>query len=81
MLAIDLMMEMARRAQPDREFWRPDTAALARWASREAGYCLDAPDEIPTGRVLWDQIDADLGGVIVETVPRMTATPAAGREA
>jgi len=28
MLAIDLMMEMARRAQPDRDFWRPDTAAL-----------------------------------------------------
>lgn len=42
MLAIDLMMEMARRAQPDRDFWRPDTAALARWAGREAAYCLDA---------------------------------------
>ena len=72
MLAIDLMMEMGRRAQPDKEFWRPDTAVLATWASREAAFCLDAPDEIPTGRVLWEQIDADLGGVLVETVPRLT---------
>jgi len=26
MLAIDLMMEMARRAQPDRDFWHNERA-------------------------------------------------------
>ncbi|MCC7184581.1 MAG: hypothetical protein IT509_13580 [Rhodocyclaceae bacterium] len=77
LLSIELMLEMGRRAQPDKDFWRPDTAELARWAGREAAYCLDAPEDIPTGRVLWDQIDADLGCVIIEMVPRMTPTPPA----
>jgi hypothetical protein len=56
MLSIDLMMEMGRRVQPDRNFWRPDTAALAREAAQQAAYCLDAPDDIPAGGMYADEI-------------------------
>ena len=70
MLSIQLMLEMGRRVQPDRQWWKPDTVALAREAAQQAAYCLDAPDEIPTGRVLWVQVDAELGGPDIETLPR-----------
>lgn len=56
MLSMELMMEMGRRAQPDREFWRPDTAALARDAGQQAAYCLDAPDDIPAGGMYAEEI-------------------------
>ena len=71
MLSVQLMMEMGRRAQPeDRGWWKPKTVELAREAAQQAAYCLDAPDEIPTGRVLWEQVDDDLGGSVPETVAR-----------
>ena len=62
MLSVDLMMEMARRLQQDKGWWKPDTAAGARHAASEAGYCIDAPDEIPAGSVAWEDVDEDLGG-------------------
>ena len=70
MLAVQLMLEMGRRVQPDHQWWRPETVVLAREAWQQAAYCLDAPDEIPTGRVLWEQVDDDLGGPVPEMVPR-----------
>lgn len=70
MLSTHLMMEMGRRAQPDRGWWKPKTVELAREAAQQAAYCLDAPEEIPTGRVLWEQVDDDLSGPVIETVPR-----------
>ena len=70
MLGVHLMMEMGRRAQPDHNWWKPQTAMLAREAAQQAAYCLDAPDEIPTGRVLWVMVDDDLSGPDLETVSR-----------
>lgn len=57
MLSVQLMMEMGRRAQGDGQFWRPETAALAREAAQQAVYCLDAPDDIPAGGMYSDEID------------------------
>ena len=60
MLSIELMMEMARRAQPDRTWWKPDTADLASDAGRQAGYCLDAPDDIPAGGMYSDELAGEV---------------------
>lgn len=57
MLSIELMLEMGRRAQPDRAFWRPDTAALAAEAAQQAAYSLDAPEDIPAGGMYSDEIE------------------------
>ena len=56
MLCIELMMEMARRAQPDRGFWNLDTSGIAGEAGQQAGYCLDAPDDIPAGGMYADEL-------------------------
>jgi hypothetical protein len=72
-LSIDLMMEAGRRAQPDGQWWTKSTGEQARAAAQQAGYCLDAPDEIPTGRVLWIEFAEDLAGTDIETVPREPA--------
>lgn len=70
MLALDLMLEGGRRAQPDNKFWADATTLIARAAWCEAAYCLDAPDDIPAGCTVWDQIDEDLGFPYPRTVPR-----------
>lgn len=44
-LRLRLLLEMARRAQPDRQWLKPDTALLTKDAWQQATYCLDAPDE------------------------------------
>lgn len=56
MLSIHLMMEMARRVQPEGDWWKPGTAALAGEAGRQAGYCLDAPEDIPAGGMYSDEM-------------------------
>ena len=55
-LQFELMMEMAQRVQPDRTWWKPETAELAGEAWRQAGYCLDAPDDIPAGGMYSDEL-------------------------
>lgn len=69
-LSIELMMEMGSRAQPDGQRWNRDTSRLAREAAQQAGYCLDAPDLIPTGRVLWCGEDDYLAGPEIEMIER-----------
>lgn len=64
-----LMMEMARRVQPDGDWWRPDTAALAREAGQQAAYCIDAPDEIPAGGMYSDRIE-DMPLPMLSTIVR-----------
>jgi hypothetical protein len=61
MLSMHLMMEMGR--------WRPDTAALAREAAQQAAYCLDAPDDMPAGSMVWDSI-GDTGFPMPTSVER-----------
>ena len=73
MLNIELMMEMGRRVQPDNEWWKPETAAAARVAASEAGYCIDAPNELPAGSVAWEDVDEDLGAPLPTTVFREAA--------
>lgn len=57
MLSVQLMLEMGRRVQPDGQFWRPDTAALAHEAAQQAAYSLDAPEDIPAGGMYSDALD------------------------
>jgi hypothetical protein len=50
-LPVELMMEAYERICPGSFNGRraPDVKALGRAAWDEAGYCLDAPDDIPAG--------------------------------
>lgn len=60
-----LMIEMSRRCG------HAATGALLRDAGQQAGYCLDAPDEIPAGDVEWHNSDIDcLSGPLERMIPR-----------
>lgn len=64
------MCEMSRRI---RAAGVGATEALLRDAGQQAGYCLDAPDEIPAGGVEWYPCfigGDDLSGPIERLVPR-----------
>ena len=56
MLGMKLMMETASRLQPGGGWWQTGTCLLAAEAGRDAGYCLDAPDDIPAGGMYADEI-------------------------
>ena len=56
MLNIHLMMEMARRVQPEGGWWKPHTAELAGEAWQQAAYCLDATEDIPAGGMYSDEL-------------------------
>ena len=70
MLNIELMMEMGRRVQPDGNWWKPETAAMAREAAQDAGYCIDATNEIPAGSVAYEDLEDDLGGPLPTMLQR-----------
>ena len=59
-LQFELMMEMAHRAQPGGAWWNPATAELAGEAWRQAGYCLDAPDDIPAGGMYSNELAGEV---------------------
>ena len=69
-LFLRLMLEAGRRVQPDKKFWSKQTGYFARLAAQDAAYCLDAPNEIPTGSVLWFQVDTENGFPEPQTVSR-----------
>jgi hypothetical protein len=81
LLAPQLMLEMARRVCPNQWLTGERNKQLARAAWTDAGYCLDAPDELPAGGCHMEWADAENGCAMQMTVERETPNDEAKRRA